>query len=177
MSLYINVEKSNLKIKRENFKNIIYAFQDLAEKNDNFEKLKGVRTIKDILNFIGIPYEYDELEDYYMIKTYSDDFYEIYDFEIALRTIAENLQENEEYTLELNCSEYNEREKYVFKNKKLIKYTQQTKWVTDSEEETLNTKKDKDIQELEGFSQREYLQELEKSSKLTEYEKLKGYLD
>lgn len=177
MSLYINVEKSNLKIKRENFKNIIYAFQDLAEKNDNFEKIKGVRTIKDILNFIGIPYEYDELEDYYMIKTYSDDFYEIYDFEVALRTIAENLQENEEYTLELNCSEYNEREKYVFKNKKLIKYTQQTKWVTDSEEETLNTKKDKDIQELEGFSQREYLQELEKSSKLTEYEKLKGYLD
>lgn len=178
MSLYINVEKSNLKIKRENFKNIIYAFQDLAEKNDNFEKIKGVRTIKDILNFIGIPYEYDELEDYYMIKTYSDDFYEIYDFEIALRTIAENLQENEEYTLELNCSEYNEKEKYVFKNKKLIKYTQQTKWVTDNEEETMsNTKKDKDIEELEGFSQREYLQELEKSSKLTEYEKLKGYLD
>lgn len=178
MSLYINVEKSNLKIKRENFKNIIYAFQDLAEKNDNFEKIKGVRTIKDILNFIGIPYEYDELEDYYMIKTYSDDFYEIYDFEVALRTIAENLQENEEYTLELNCSEYNEREKYVFKNKKLVKYTQQTKWVTDNEEETmLNTKKGKDIEELEGFSQREYLQELEKSSKLTEYEKLKGYLD
>lgn len=178
MSLYINVEKSDLKIKRENFKNIIYAFQDLAEKNANFEKIKGVRTIKDILNFIGIPYEYDELEDYYMIKTYSDDFYEIYDFEVALRTIAENLQENEEYTLELNCSEYNEREKYVFKNKKLIKYTQQTKWVTDNEEETmLNTKKGKDIEELEGFSQREYLQELEKSSKLTEYEKLKGYLD
>ena len=178
MSLYINVEKSNLKIKRENFKNIIYAFQDLAEKNDNFEKIKGVRTIKDILNFIGIPYEYDELEDYYMIKTYSDDFYEIYDFEVALRTIAENLQENEEYTLELNCSEYNEREKYVFKSKKLVKYTQQTKWVTDNEEETmLNTKKGKDIEELEGFSQREYLQELEKSSKLTEYEKLKGYLD
>lgn len=178
MSLYINVEKSNLKIKRENFKNIIYAFQDLAEKNDNFEKIKGVRTIKDILNFIGIPYEYDELEDYYMIKTYSDDFYEIYDFEVALRTIAENLQENEEYTLELNCSEYNEREKYVFKNKKLVKYTQQTKWVTNNEEETmLNTKKGKDIEELEGFSQREYLQELEKSSKLTEYEKLKGYLD
>lgn len=178
MSLYINVEKSDLKIKRENFKNIIYAFQDLAEKNANFEKIKGVRTIKDILNFIGIPYEYDELEDYYMIKTYSDDFYEIYDFEVALRTIAENLQENEEYTLELNCSEYNEREKYVFKNKKLIKYTQQTKWVTDNEEETmLNTKKGKDIEELEGFSQKEYLQELEKSSKLTEYEKLKGYLD
>lgn len=178
MSLYINVEKSDLKIKRGNFKNIIYAFQELAEKNDNFEKLKGVKTIKDILDFIGIPYEYDELEDYYMIKTYSDDFYEIYDFEVALRTIAENLQENEEYTLELNCSEYNEREKYVFKNKKLIKYTQQKKWVTDSEEETiLNTKKDKDIKELEGFSQREYLQELEKSSKLTEYEKLKGYLD
>ena len=178
MSLYINVEKSDLKIKRGNFKNIIYAFQELAEKNDNFEKLKGVKTIKDILNFIGIPYEYDELEDYYMIKTYSDDFYEIYDFEVALRTIAENLQENEEYILELNCSEYNEREKYVFKNKKLIKYTQQKKWVTDSEEETiLNTKKDKDIKELEGFSQREYLQELEKSSKLTEYEKLKGYLD
>lgn len=178
MSLYINVEKSDLKIKRENFKNIIYAFQDLAEKNDNFEKIKGVRTIKDILDFIGIPYEYDELEDYYMIKTYSDDFYEIYDFEVALRTIAENLQENEEYTLELNCSEYNEKEKYVFKNRKLIKYTQQTKWVTDNEEETiLNTKKDKDIEELEGFAQREYLQELEKSSKLTEYEKLKGYLD
>lgn len=178
MSLYINVEKSDLKIKRENFKNIIYAFQDLAEKNDNFEKIKGVKTIKDILDFIGIPYEYDELEDYYMIKTYSDDFYEIYDFEVALRTIAENLQENEEYTLELNCSEYNEREKYVFKNKKLVKYTQQTKWVTDNEEETmLNTKKDKDIEELERFSQREYLQELEKSSKLTEYEKLKGYLD
>lgn len=178
MSLYINVEKSDLKIKRGNFKNIIYAFQELAEKNDNFEKLKGVKTIKDILDFIGIPYEYDELEDYYMIKTYSDDFYEIYDFEVALRTIAENLQENEEYTLELNCSEYNEREKYVFKNKKLIKYTQQTKWVTDIEEETiLNTKKDKDIKELEGFAQREYLQELEKSSKLTEYEKLKGYLD
>jgi len=178
MSLYINVEKSDLKIKRGNFKNIIYAFQELAEKNDNFEKLKGVKTIKDILDYIGIPYEYDELEDYYMIKTYSDDFYEIYDFEVALRTIAENLQENEEYTLELNCSEYNEREKYVFKNKKLIKYTQQTKWVTDNEEETiLNTKKDKDIEELEGFAQREYLQELEKSSKLTEYEKLKGYLD
>lgn len=178
MSLYINVEKSDLKIKRGNFKNIIYAFQELAEKNDNFEKLKGVKTIKDILDFIGIPYEYDELEDYYMIKTYSDDFYEIYDFEVALRTIAENLQENEEYTLELNCSEYNEREKYVFKNKKLVKYTQQTKWVTDNEEETmLNTKKGKDIEELEGFSQREYLQELEKSSKLTEYEKLKGYLD
>ena len=178
MSLYINVEKSDLKIKRGNFKNIIYAFQELAEKNDNFEKLKGVKTIKDILDFIGIPYEYDELEDYYMIKTYSDDFYEIYDFEVALRTIAENLQENEEYTLELNCSEYNEREKYVFKNKKLIKYTQQTKWVTDNEEETiLNTKKDKDIKELEGFAQREYLKELEKSSKLTEYEKLKGYLD
>lgn len=178
MSLYINVEKSDLKIKRGNFKNIIYAFQELAEKNDNFEKLKGVKTIKDILDYIGIPYEYDELEDYYMIKTYSDDFYEIYDFEVALRTIAENLQENEEYTLELNCSEYNEREKYVFKNKKLIKYTQQTKWVTDNEEETiLNTKKDKDIKELEGFAQREYLKELEKSSKLTEYEKLKGYLD
>lgn len=178
MSLYINVEKSDLKIKRGNFKNIIYAFQELAEKNDNFEKLNGVKTIKDILDFIGIPYEYDELEDYYMIKTYSDDFYEIYDFEVALRTIAENLQENEEYTLELNCSEYNEREKYVFKNRKLIKYTQQTKWVTDNEEETiLNTKKDKDIEELEGFAQREYLQELEKSSKLTEYEKLKGYLD
>lgn len=178
MSLYINVEKSDLKIKRENFKNIIYAFQDLAEKNDNFEKIKGVKTIKNILDFIGIPYEYDELEDYYMIKTYSDDFYEIYGFEVALRTIAENLQENEEYTLELNCSEYSEREKYVFKNKKLIKYTQQTKWVTDNEEETiLNTKKDKDIEELEGFAQREYLQELEKSSKLTEYEKLKGYLD
>lgn len=178
MSLYINVEKSDLKIKRGNFKNIIYAFQDLAEKNNNFEKLKGVRTIKDILDYIGIPYEYDELEDYYMIKTYSDDFYEIYDFEVALRTIAENLQENEEYTLELNCSEYNEKEKYVFKNKKLIKYTQQTKWVTDNEEETiLNTKKDKDIEGLEGFAQREYLQELEKSSKLTEYEKLKGYLD
>lgn len=178
MSLYINVEKSDLKIKRGNFKNIIYAFQELAEKNDNFEKLKGVKTIKDILDFIGIPYEYDELEDYYMIKTYSDDFYEIYDFEVALRTIAENLQENEEYTLELNCSEYNEKEKYVFKNRKLIKYTQQTKWVTDIEEETiLNTKKDKDIKELEGFAQRECLQELEKSSKLTEYEKLKGYLD
>lgn len=178
MSLYINVEKSDLKIKRGNFKNIIYAFQELAEKNDNFEKLKGVKTIKDILDFIGIPYEYDELEDYYMIKTYSDDFYEIYDFEVALRTIAENLQENEEYTLELNCSEYNEKEKYIFKNKKLIKYTQQTKWVTDNEEETiLNTKKDKDITELERFAQREYLQELEKSSKLTEYEKLKGYLD
>ena len=178
MSLYINVEKSDLKIKRGNFKNIIYAFQELAEKNDNFEKLKGVKRIKDILDFIGIPYEYDELEDYYMIKTYSDDFYEIYDFEVALRTIAENLQENEEYTLELNCSEYNEKEKYVFKNRKLIKYTQQTKWVTDNEEETiLNTKKDKDIEELEGFAQREYLQELEKSSKLTEYEKLKGYLD
>lgn len=178
MSLYINVEKSDLKIKRGNFKNIIYAFQELAEKNDNFEKLKGVKTIKDILDFIGIPYEYDELEDYYMIKTYSDDFYEIYDFEVALRTIAENLQENEEYTLELNCSEYNEREKYVFKNKKLIKYTQQKKWVTDNEEETiLNTKKDKGIKELEGFAQREYLQELEKSSKLTEYEKLKGYVD
>lgn len=178
MSLYINVEKSDLKIKRGNFKNIIYAFQELAEKNDNFEKLKGVKRIKDILDFIGIPYEYDELEDYYMIETYSDDFYEIYDFEVALRTIAENLQENEEYTLELNCSEYNEREKYVFKNKKLIKYTQQTKWVTDIEEETiLNTKTDKDIEELEGFAQRECLQELEKSSKLTEYEKLKGYLD
>ena len=178
MSLYINVEKSDLKIKRGNFKNIIYAFQELAEKNDNFEKLKGVKTIKDILDFIGIPYEYDELEDYYMIKTYSDDFYEIYDFEVALRTIAENLQENEEYTLELNCSEYNEKEKYVFKNRKLIKYTQQTKWVTDNEEETiLNTKKDKDIEELKGFAQREYLQELEKSSKLTEYEKIKGYLD
>ena len=66
----------------------------------------------------------------------------------------------------------------MFKNKKLIKYTQQTKWVTDNEEETiLNTKKDKDIEGLEGFAQREYLQELEKSSKLTEYEKLKGYLD
>lgn len=178
MSLYINVEKSDLKIKRENFKNIIYAFQDLAEKNDNFEKIKGVKTIKNILDFIGIPYEYDELEDYYMIKTYSDDFYEIYDFEVALRTIAENLQENEEYTLELNCSEYNEREKYVFKNKKLVKYTQQTKWVTDNEEETmLNTKKDKDIEELEGFSQREYLQELEKNRNLTEYEKMNGYLD
>ena len=61
MSLYINVEKSDLKIKRGNFKNIIYAFQELAEKNDNFEKLKGVKTIKDILDFIGIPYEYDEL--------------------------------------------------------------------------------------------------------------------
>ena len=178
MSLYINVEKSDLKIKRGNFKNIIYAFQDLAEKNNNFEKLKGVRTIKDILDYIGIPYEYDEIEDYYIIEKYSGDFYEIYDFEVALRTIAENLQENEEYTLELNCSEYNEKEKYVFKNKKLIKYTQQTKWVTDNEEETiLNTKKDKDIEGLEGFAQREYLQELEKSSKLTEYEKLKGYLD
>lgn len=170
MSLYINVEKSDLKIKRGNFKNIIYAFQELAEKNDNFEKLKGVKTIKDILDFIGIPYEYDELEDYYMIETYSDDFYEIYDFEVALKTIAENLQENEEYTLVINCYEYNEKTKYIFKNKDLIIYYQNKEWVQ-------RGKKDKDIEELEGFSQKEYLQELEKSSKLTEYEKLKGYLD
>ncbi len=170
MSLYINVEKSDLKIKRGNFKNIIYAFQELAEKNDNFEKLKGVKTIKDILDFIGIPYEYDELEDYYMIETYSDDFYEIYDFEVALKTIAENLQENEEYTLVINCYEYNEKTKYIFKNKDLIIYYQNKEWVQ-------RGKKDKDIEELEGFAQREYLQELEKSSKLTEYEKLKGYLD
>ena len=43
MSLYINVEKSDLKIKRGNFKNIIYAFQGL-EKNRNlteYEKMNG----------------------------------------------------------------------------------------------------------------------------------------
>ena len=170
MSVYINVEKSDLKIKRGNFKNIIYAFQELAEKNDNFEKLKGVKTIKDILDFIGIPYEYDELEDYYMIETYSDDFYEIYDFEVALRTIAENLQENEEYTLVINCYEYNEKTKYIFKNKDLIIYYQNKEWVQ-------RGKKDKDIEELEGFAQREYLKSLEQKSDLTDYEKMNGYLD
>lgn len=181
MSLYINVEKSDLKIKRGNFKNIIYAFQELAEKNDNFEKLKGVKTIKDILDFIGIPYEYDELEDYYMIKTYSDDFYEIYDFEVALRTIAENLQEDENYELIINCSEYAEKTKYVFKDSKLIRYSQNKEWKQDNIEEIEEIRQekkiDKDIEELEGLKQREYLKSLEQKSDLTDYEKMNGYLD
>ena len=74
MSVYINVEKSNLIIKRENFRNIVYAFRDLAENNKYFEKCRDVKSIREILDFIGIPYEYDELEDYYVIEECSDDF-------------------------------------------------------------------------------------------------------
>lgn len=170
MSVYINVEKTNLIIKRENFKNIIYAFRNLAENNKYFEECRDVKSIREILDFIGIPYEYDELEDYYVIEECSDDFYEIYDFEVALKTIAENLQENEEYTLVINCYEYNEKTKYIFKNKDLIIYYQNKEWVQ-------RGKKDKDIEELEGFAQREYLKSLEQKSDLTEYEKMNGYLD
>lgn len=170
MSVYINVEKSNLIIKRENFRNIVYAFRDLAENNKYFEECKDVKSIREILDFVGIPYEYDELEDCYIIKEYSDDFYEIWDFEIALRTIAENLQENENYELIINCYEYNEKTKYIFKNKDLIIYYQNKEWVQ-------RKKMDKDIEELEGFAQREYLKSLEQKSDLTDYEKMNGYLD
>lgn len=170
MSVYINVEKSNLIIKRENFKNIVYAFRDLAENNKYFEKCRDVKSIKEILDFIGIPYEYNELEDCYIIEEYSDDFYEIYDFEVALKVIAENLQENENYELVINCYEYNEKTKYIFKNKDLIIYYQNKEWVQ-------RKKKDKDIEELEGFAQREYLKSLQQKSDLTDYEKMNGYLD
>lgn len=170
MSVYINVEKSNLIIKRENFRNIVYAFRDLAENNKYFEECKDVKSIREILDFVGIPYEYDELEDCYIIKEYSDDFYEIWDFEVALRTIAENLQEDEEYELVINCYEYNEKTKYIFKNKDLIIYYQNKEWVQ-------RKKIDKDIEELEGFAQREYLKSLEQKSDLTDYEKMNGYLD
>lgn len=170
MSVYINVEKSNLIIKRENFRNIVYAFRNLAENNKYFEECRDVKSIREILDFIGIPYEYDELEDYYVIEECSDDFYEIWDFEVALRTIAENLQEDEEYELVINCYEYNEKTKYIFKNKDLIIYYQNKEWVK-------REKKDKDIEELEGFKQREYLKSLEQKSDLTDYEKMNGYLD
>lgn len=181
MSVYINVEKTNLIIKRENFKNIIYAFRNLAENNKYFEECRDVKSIREILDFIGIPYEYDELEDYYVIEECSDDFYEIYDFEVALKTIAENLQENENYELIINCSEYAEKTKYVFKDSKLIRYSQNKEWKQDNVEEIeeirQEKKKDKDIEELEGFAQREYLKSLEQKSDLTEYEKMNGYLD
>lgn len=181
MSVYINVEKTNLIIKRENFKNIIYAFRNLAENNKYFEECRDVKSIREILDFIGIPYEYDELEDYYVIEECSDDFYEIYDFEVALKTIAENLQENENYELIINCSEYGEKTKYIFKNNKLIRYSQNKEWKQDNIEEVEEVKQekklDKDIEELEGFKQREYLKSLEQKSDLTDYEKMNGYLD
>ena len=181
MSVYINVEKSNLIIKRENFKKIVYAFRELAENNRYFEECRDVKSIREILDFIGIPYEYDELEDYYVIEECSDDFYEIYDFEVALKTIAENLQENENYELIINCSEYGEKTKYVFKDRKLIRYSQNKEWKQDNVEEIeeirQEKKKDKDIEELEGFKQREYLKSLEQKSDLTDYEKMNGYLD
>lgn len=170
MSVYINVEKSNLVIKRENFRNIVYAFRDLAKNNKYFEKCRDVKSIREILDFIGIPYEYNELEDCYIIEECSDDFYEIWDFEVALRTIAENLQENENYELIINCYEYNEKTKYIFKNKDLIIYYQNKEWVQ-------RKKMDKDIEELEGFAQREYLKNLQQKSDLTDYEKMNGYLD
>ena len=181
MSVYINVEKSNLIIKRENFKNIVYAFRDLAENNKYFEKCRDVKSIKEILDFIGIPYEYNELEDCYIIEEYSDDFYEIYDFEVALKVIAENLQENENYELVINCYEYDEKTKYVFKDSKLIRYSQNKEWKQDNVEEIEEIRQekkiDKDIEELEGFKQREYLKSLEQKSDLTDYEKMNGYLD
>lgn len=181
MSVYINVEKTNLIIKRENFKNIIYAFRNLAENNKYFEECRDVKSIREILDFIGIPYEYDELEDYYVIEECSDDFYEIYDFEVALKTIAENLQENENYELIINCSEYGEKTKYILKNNKLIRYSQNKEWKQDNIEEVEEVKQekklDKDIEELEGFKQREYLKSLEQKSDLTDYEKMNGYLD
>lgn len=184
MSVYINVEKSNLIIKRENFRNIVYAFRDLAKNNKYFEKCKDVKSIKKILDFIGIPYEYNELEDCYIIEECSDDFYEIYDFEVALKVIAENLQENENYELIINCSEYAEKTKYVFKDSKLIRYSQNREWVQDNvtkkeevEKKQEERKLDKDIEELEGFKQREYLKSLEQKSDLTDYEKMNGYLD
>lgn len=181
MSVYINVEKTNLIIKRENFKNIIYAFRNLAENNKYFEECRDVKSIREILDFIGIPYEYDELEDYYVIEECSDDFYEIYDFEVALKTIAENLQENENYELIINCSEYGEKTKYVFKDSKLIRYSQNKEWKQDNVEEIEEIRQekkiDKDIEELEGFKQREYLKSLKQKSDLTDYEKMNGYLD
>lgn len=170
MSTNINVEETDLKIKRVNFKNIVYAFRELAEKNKSFEDCKNVKSVKEILDFIGIPYCYNEVEDYYSIVDYTSEFYEIWDFEVALRTIAENLQEDEEYKLVINCYEYNEKTKYIFKNKDLIIYYQNKEWVK-------REKKDKDIEELEGFAQREYLKSLEQKSDLTEYEKMNGYLD
>lgn len=184
MSVYINVEKSNLIIKRENFKNIVYAFRELAENNRYFEECKNVKSIREILDFIGIPYEYDELEDWYVIEEYGRDFYEIFDFELTLRIIAENLQENESYEIIINCYEYGEKTKYVFKNKELIRYSQNREWVQDNvtkkeevEKKQEERKLDKDIEELEGFKQREYLKSLEQKSDLTDYEKMNGYLD
>lgn len=181
MSVYINVEKSNLIIKRENFRNIVYAFRDLAENNKYFEECRDIKSIREILDFVGIPYEYDELEDCYIIKECSDDFYEIYDFEVALKIIAENLQENENYELIINCSEYAEKTKYVFKDSKLIRYSQNKEWKQDNVEEIEEIRQekkiDKDIEELEGFKQREYLKSLEQKSDLTDYEKMNGYLD
>ena len=181
MSVYINVEKSNLIIKRENFKKIVYAFRELAENNRYFEECRDVKSIREILDFIGIPYEYNELEDCYRIKECSDDFYEIYDFEVALKIIAENLQENENYELIINCSEYAEKTKYVFKDSKLIRYSQNKEWKQDNVEEIEEIRQekkiDKDIEEHEGFKQREYLKSLEQKSDLTDYEKMNGYLD
>ena len=99
MSCYIEVKNSNLIIKRENFKNIVKACQELGKVNENLEKLENIKSIKEVLDFIGIPYFYDEENDYYKIEEYGGEFYEIWDFELVLKTIAENLQEDEHYEM------------------------------------------------------------------------------
>lgn len=158
MSCYIEVKNSNLIIKRENFKNIVKACQELGNINENLKKFKDIKSIKEVLDFIGIPYFYDEENDYYKIEEYGGEFYEILDFELVLKTIAENLQENEHYEMVIGCYEYQENTLYVFENKKLKIYYEEKVWK--EKESTENNKLEK-----------------EKNTDLTEYEKAKGYVD
>ena len=46
MSCYIEVKNSNLIIKRENFKNIVKACQELSKINERLEKLENVKEVK-----------------------------------------------------------------------------------------------------------------------------------
>lgn len=128
MSCYIEVKNSNLIIKRENFKNIVKACQELGNVNENLKKLKDVKSIKEVLDFIGIPYFYDEENDYYKIEEYGGEFYELWNFELILKTIAENLQENEHYEMIIGCYEYQENTLYVFEYKKLKVFYEEKVW-------------------------------------------------
>ena len=157
MSCIINVEKTDLSIKQANFRKIINAFKREAMINEDFTEFEDIRSIAEILDILGLPY-YTVLnnddEEEYIIKEHSEEFRELYCFERGLQLIAENLENTERYTLIINSNEYQEKYKYSFKDKQLIKYNQKmTVWEKVEIDEKTN------------------------NSSLSEYEKLKGYLD